>query len=120
VRPPGLLSLGFKRTGKGRLRRWFCLDCEPDHISVASADLFISHRTFPWSGRAPRQSRPADVLRSGGFVFWIATARPGAPCAAPSLETLASADAFLDFDPGFPHRSWIHRSLAPLLRKAQL
>jgi hypothetical protein len=70
-----LLSSGSS-TGKGRLRRLFCLDCEPDHISVANADLFISYRTFPQSGRAPRQSRPAIILRSGGFVFWIAAARP--------------------------------------------
>ncbi len=75
LRPPGLLSSGSS-TGKGRLRRLFCFDCEADHISVAHADLFISYRTFPQSGRAPRQSRPAIILRSGGFVFWIAAARP--------------------------------------------
>jgi hypothetical protein len=91
-----LLSLGSSAE-KGRLRRLFCFDCEPDHISVANADLIISYRTFPQSGRAPRQSRPAIILRSGGFVFWIAAGRPPsmhypwsgvmglnrAPCAAP-------------------------------------
>ncbi len=63
VRPPGLLSSGSS-TGKSRLRRLFCFDCAPDHISVASADLFILYRTSPQSGpfKAVQRSTPLGRL----------------------------------------------------------
>jgi len=161
-----LLSSGSS-TGNGRLCRSFCLDCEPDHISVVNADLFISYRTFPQSGRAPGKavqrsysaraalffgSRPRAHVHPLSLVgsHWL---KPGALRCAIGRDTrlsmisgqtlrvcpegkpvptigswpegmlfriTSSADAFLDFDRGFPRRSWIHRSLARPLRKAQL
>jgi hypothetical protein len=126
-----LVELGLKR-GKGPPPPVFRFDCAPDHISVANPDLFISYRTFPQSGplgKAVQRSTPlgrlcffdrgrsptAHPLSLVGS-HWL---KPGA-LPAPLVETLASADAFLDVDPGFPRRSWIHRSRARLLRKARL
>src|ERR1700704_1879404 len=124
---PGLLGSSAE---KGRLRRSFGFDCAPDHISVANADLFISYRTFPQSGPLGKAVQRSCSAWAALF-FWIAAARPrstrypwsgviGLNRAPFAVETLASADAFLDVDRGFPRRSWIHRSRARLLRKAQL
>ena len=101
VRPPGLLSSGSS-TGKGRLRRLFCFDCAPDHISVASADLFILYRTSPQSGpfKAVQRSTPL-----GGFVFLIAAGRP------PPIRYPWSGVIGLNRAPCLHH--WSRRWLAP-------